>query len=834
MIRSYFLIAWRNLLRNKVFSAINIMGLTMGMAVVFLIYLYVRAEHSFDSFHPGSERIYRIPISYEQQGVVQRAGAGNHPALAPALKANFPEIEAVARLSSSTLVVPATTVSYEPVGGVPVSFDETKLFYGDPALLEIFDFPLLAGDKKSCLADPFSLIMTQTTAIKYFGNEPAVGKTLRVNGIDYTVTGVLKDLPRNTHIRFDLLASYPERNFGATFWSWPQYLTYVRLAPGTDPRDLERKFKPFLDPYFERQKAEYGYSTVIDLQPVTEIHLRSHLANEMPGNGSEQTVYFVGLLGIFILAIAWINYVNLSTAKSIDRAKEVGMRKVSGATRRQLIAQFLLDAALVNAVAVILAVVLVTALLPAFEQLTGSPIGSILAFTNELSRPSFWVLPLATLMVGIMAVGLYPSLLLSSFKPALVLKGKFTKSATGTFLRKGLVGFQYVLSVMLIAGTITISRQIDFMQQQDLGYRSEQMLVLKGPSNVDSTLTGRFVHFKDLQSRVPGIVKMARSTNVPGRTLPYINSVRLLGHDLQDIVSAYNQMVDDQFFTTYEIPFVAGRNFTEDERFSFPNIPNISSLIPPSDRTFHPEQNKIVINQMLAKQLGFEDPDDAVHQLVRFSAWDEFTGEIIGVVKNYHQTSLKDNYEPILYFFGSYDQWPSISLRVDTKELPATLQKVKSNYEAAFPGNPFEYFFLDDYFNQQYATEQHFQQVFSVLTTLAIVISCLGLLGLGIFSVSQRIKEIGIRKILGAPVHSILMLFAHDSAKLVLLSCGLALPLIWLGARSWLQTFAFHIGMEWIIFLAPPVLLLVISIAVIIAITLKAALTNPVGSLRSE
>lgn len=834
MLRSYFLVAWRNLLRNKVFSVINITGLTVGMTSVFLIYLYVHTEHSYDSFYPNSERIYRIPISYEQNGVAYRSGAGNHPALAPALKANFPEIEVAARISSSTVFVPATSLSYEPIVGPPLTFDETNLFYSDPELLDIFNFPLLEGDKNNCLNEPFSLVVTKKTAIKYFGNQPGLGKTVHLNGVPYTITGVLEDLPPNTHMNFDLLASYPVRSFGAEFWSWPDFLTYIRLAPGTEPRELEKKLQPFLKPYFEHQVKEYGYNTVMDLQPITDIHLNSQLQDEMAGNGSARTVYFVGLLGIFILVIAWINYINLSTAKSIDRAKEVGMRKVSGATRRQLIAQFFIDAVLINGVAVLIAITLVTMLLPAFEQLSGAAIRSILNSSKELTNPSFWILPIATLLAGIASVALYPSLLLSSYKPVQVLKGKFTKSATGIFLRRGLVGFQYVISTVLIAGTLTISRQIDFMQQQDLGYSSDQMLILKGPSIVDSTLAGRFEHFKDLQSRLPGIMKMARSTNVPGRALPYANSIRLFGHEMRDRVSCYTQTIDDQFFPTYEIPIVAGRNFTENDRFSFPNLPDASSLIPPRDRTFRPEQNKIIINELLAKRLGFEDPRDAIHQRVRFSLWDEFTGEIIGVVKNYHQTSLKDSYDPVLYFFGSFEQWPSISLRISTNNLPATIDKIKSNYTAAFPGNPFEYFFLDDYFNQQYASEQQFERVFSVLTTLAIIIALLGLAGLGIFSVSQRIKEIGIRKVLGAPVYSILVLFSRDSLKLVIVSYALALPVVWLGVRWWLQSFAFHIDMEWMIFLVPPLLLVFISIAVIVTITLRTALANPVGSLRSE
>ncbi|MBA4056477.1 MAG: hypothetical protein C0490_17305 [Marivirga sp.] len=360
------------------------------------------------------------------------------------------------------------------------------------------------------------------------------------------------------------------------------------------------------------------------------------------------------------------------------------------------------------------------------------------------------------------------------------------------------------------------------------------MLIVKGPSNVDSTLAGRFTHFSELQKSVSGVVKMARSTNVPGRRLPYANSVRLFGHSTLDGTSAYNQTIDDQFFPTFEIPFIAGRNFTKDERFSFPNLPNSSSLIPPHDLTFRPQQNKIIINELLAKRLGFENPEDAINQRVRFSLWDEFTGEIIGVVKNYHQTSLKDGFDPMLFFFGSYEQWPSLSLRISTDEIPATIDKIQSNFAAAFPGNPFEYFFLDDYFNQQYAAEHQFQQVFSVLTTLAIFISCLGLIGLSIFSVSQRIKEIGIRKVLGAPAYSIMALFSSDSVKIVITSYALALPMIWLGVRWWLETFAFHIDMEWIIFIVPPILLLLVSMIVIVAITARTALANPVGSLRSE
>jgi putative ABC transport system permease protein len=415
-----------------------------------------------------------------------------------------------------------------------------------------------------------------------------------------------------------------------------------------------------------------------------------------------------------------------------------------------------------------------------------------------------------------------------------VLKGKFSKSTTGAVLRKGLVGFQYVLSLFLIAGTITIAKQINFMQSQELGFTRDQVLVIKGPSVVDSTLRTRVRYFRNEEMKLPEVVNVTKSTNVPGRVMPYANSMRLFGKSLKESVSYYTMNIDEQFFATFEIPLIAGTSFSENDRFSFPNYPNIATLILPRDRTFHPERNKIMINERLSRSLGFKNPEDAIHQKVRFGLWAEFTGEIMGVVKNYHQQSLHLNYEPILYSYGDFDMWQCISLRLDTKDLASTIAKTQKNYAAAFPGNPFEYYFLDDYFNEQYSHEQQFKHVFTVLTVLAISVSCLGLLGLGIFNVSQRIQEIGIRKVLGAPVSSILMLFCADSLKIVIWSCAIASPAVWFGAKSWLSSFAFHIGLEWIIFAAPPLILLTISLVTIATVSLQAATANPVESLRME
>ncbi|AYB31677.1 ABC transporter permease [Chryseolinea soli] len=834
MLISYLLVAWRNVLRHKVFSLINISGLSIGMTAVMLIYFYVQSERSFDRFSPDSDRIYRVPLSYYYNGSsIPDVDAANHAGLASALKANYPEVEISAHINPSTTWVAATVVSYEDQHK-SIQFNETKLYFADPTFIPLFGFKMLEGDPATSLEEPRSLVLTKKAAVKYFGDESALGRSIRVNNEDYKVTGVMADLPPYTHLDFELLSSYPHKDFGVSDWGWTQFLTYIKVKPQTDVAALEAKFPALLDKYVRTREAGLGYKTAIHLQPISEIHLKSHFDREMKDNGDERTVYFIGMLGVMILAIAWINYINISTARAMERAKEVGMRKVSGATRKQLVTQFLLDASLINCLAVLLTVVLTTAFLPAFERLAGSPISAILTGTGVWATFSFWIIPVMVLIAGILVVGVYPALLLSSFKPLSVLKGKFVKSSTGALLRKGLVGFQYVLSVILIAGTITISRQVSFMQAQDLGYTQEQVLVVKGPSAVDSTSGTRFQYFRNEQMKLPEIIKMGRSLDVPGRMMLFVNEIRPFGTPVSENVAAYEMSIDDQFFSTFEIPLIAGADFSEDDRFSFPNYPDIPTLILPHDRTFHPERNKIIINEELSKKLGFKDPQEAIHQKVRFRLWDEFTGEIAGVVKNYHQQSLHKNYEPIFYFFGDFEQWPSISIRLTTTDLPGTIEKIRKNYAAAFPGNPFEYYFVDEYFNEQYNVEQKFEHVFTVLTVVAIFISCLGLLGLGIYNVAQRIREIGIRKVLGAPVSSILLLFCKDSLYLLAGSCSIALPVVWLGVQSWLNNFAFHIGLEWIIFVVPPVMLLIISTLTIVAISMRAATTNPVETLRTE
>lgn len=835
MLRNYCIVAWRNLLRNRTFSIINTTGLAIGLAVGFLIYQYVQIELSYDSFHKNADRIYRLPISYSGSFASLRPSATTHPAVGPALKADFPEVEDFTRLVRASLFINAATVSYEKDAGAPIIFNEERVYLADESFLRLFSFPMTAGVSGNALREPNSVVITQQTAEKYFRDEPALGKVLNLNRIDFKVTGVLQDIPENSHLQFDMLLSFSTLGdkFGYDIWTWPEFYTYILLSPGADPASLERKFPDFMNKYLGKIWEELKFKSTISLQPLRDIHLKSELDLEQDINGSQRTVYFLTLLGLFVLAIAWINYINLSTAKSLERAKEVGLRKVSGATKRQLMTQFFFDACLVNLLAVVLAIGLLTIGMPYFESITGKDISGVMVSNGTWYSVSFWSVVVVTLALGILVVGMYPALVLSSFNPALVLKGKFNKSPSGIVLRKCLVAFQYVLSIFLIAGTITIYRQLTYMEEEDPGYNKEQVLVLKAAAISDSTYANRIEYFKNEILELPTIVKITASGEIPGHAITDRNSVRNLSDDVKENVITYIVSVDDDFIGTFEMTLVAGRNFNDNDQFIM-NSGN-EQLITDDGYLVAGGQNRILINEDLANKLEFAKPEDAVNQIVILRIGPmNYAAEVIGVVRNHHQVSLKEKYDPIVYFYPKFQDWKYFSVRLTPQNVEETLATVKDLYSEAFPANAFEYFFLDDHFNRQYQSDRQFGAIFGGFTFMAIIIACLGLFGLGVFSVTQRTREIGIRKVLGASVSSILILFSGDSVRLLVVSYFIAVPLIYLAVDNWLNNFAFHIGMDWQIFLLPPVFLLAISIVTIVAICLRAAMMNPVVSLKHE
>ncbi|HXB34416.1 MAG TPA: ABC transporter permease [Puia sp.] len=534
MLRNYFKIAYRNLLKNKIFSLVNIFGLAIGMAACFFIFLYVRFEVSYDRFHPQAGRLYRVPFTFTGSLANNGTLATNHPSVGPALKAEFPEVVDEARLAPTSIFYNASMLSYT-VKGSTRTFNEEKTYVADSSFLTMFSFLFKYGNPANALANPNSVVISASTALKYFGAEDPLGKTLTLNAqTPFKVTGVFQDIPENSHLKFNMLFSFSTfgPNWGHDDWTFPEFYTYVLLAPGADPRKIEQKFPAFLHRHMQALFKQLDYDASIQLQPVTDIHLRSDLGKEAEANGSEKEIGFLSLIGIFILVIAWINYINLSTAKSVERAKEVGLRKVIGAARGQLVAQFLMESVIINLLALAIATTVVLVCFPFFGRFTGVAIDREFISSGLLSQPVFWGILVGSFLAGAFLVGAYPAFILSAFKPALAVKGRIFQSAKGILLRKSLVSFQFVLSILLIAGTITVYSQLFYMQHQELGYNKEQMLVVNAPEIYDSAAyADKMGAFKTELLRNPAITGISTSNEVPGRTPLGRNAARKASED---------------------------------------------------------------------------------------------------------------------------------------------------------------------------------------------------------------------------------------------------------------------------------------------------------------
>ena len=811
------------MLKNKVFSVVNIFGLAIGMAACFFIYEYVRFESGYDRFHKKAADIYRVNISFAGSFGNNAAMSTNHPATGPAMKADFPEVVDFARVVSPSIFMSASTVSYTDPQSNTITFNQEKLYIADASFLTMFSFPFVAGDPAQALSEGKSIVISQTMAHKYFGKENPLGKTLSLNRqLPLKVTGIFRDVPENSHIKFDMLVSLKTMGdkLGYDNWGWPEFYTYVLLAPGTDPKKLEAKFPSFIDKYLADKMRALNFRTFFHLQPVLDIHLKNDALNGPEANGSQREVYFLSIIGIFILVIAWINYINLSTAKSVERAKEVGLRKVVGARRIQLAVQFIMESIIINFLALVLAMLIVAVCFPYFGPYIGKNISQGTLSSGLGHTPGFWLALVAVFLAAAFAVGAYPALVLSAYKPSLVLKGNFFRSDKGIFLRKALVGFQFVLSILLIAGTITVYRQLSFMQNESLGYNKDQIVVVKAPPALDSTFTYKINSFKKQLLANAFITDVATSSDIPGKLVTGRNSIRRASEDKTHNFITYITEVDEYFTKAYQMELAAGRNFVRQD------TSNIFRAV---------NKTRVIVNEKVIKALGYKSDEAAIHQNVVFSYGPgEINGEIIGVLKNYHQRSLKEAYDPILYLYPSSNNWSYFSMNVRTDHLQQHLSYIQDLYKGVFSGNPFEYFFLNEYFDRQYASDQQFGKVFGLFTVLAIFVACLGLLGLSSFVVKLRTKEIGIRKVLGATIYSLLILFTRDFVKLVCIATIIAMPITYFMVNRWLSNYAFHIHLSWLIFVMPPLLLLAISLITISTQSIRTALSNPVKSLKTD
>ena len=821
MFRNYFTIAYRNLIKNRIYTLVNISGLAIGMAACFFIFQYVHFESSYDGFNNNLANIYRVNISFGGSFSNLQPMSTNHPAVGPAMKKEFPEVVDYARVVNPVIFVAASNISYTNTKGNVIIFNPGKLYFADASFLTMFSFPFVSGDSSKALVAANSTVISEKLAQKYFGKDDPMGKTLLLNqNLPLKVTGVFKDVPENSHIKFDMLVSFSTlgNDDRLNNWTWPEFYNYVRLAPGTDPKKVEARFPAFIDLHLSKIMKQYNFLTYFHLQPLADIHLRSEGLKGPEDNGSDKEVYFLTVIGIFVLVIAWINYINLSTAKSMERAKEVGLRKVVGALRWQLIGQFIMESVLINLLALILAAAIVFICFPYFGAFIGKDINAGSVSSGLWHASGFWLSLVTIFLTGAFLVGAYPALILSAYKPVLVLKGKFSQSGKGILLRKVLVSFQFVLSLLLIAGTVTVYRQLSFMRNQSLGYNKDQVVVVKVPPAFDSTFNYKIRSFHGQLLRQPFITDVSLSTEIPGKTVVERNSIRKATDDETHNFLTSILEVDDHFIDTYQMGLAAGRGFTSHDTTNFR----------PTDNT------KIIVNEEVVKALGFKNNEAALHSYVNLMYGVDVRAEIIGVISNYHQRSLRENYDPMVYLYPTRGDWAYLSIHLHAGNVPNGLAAIEGSYKSIFPGTPYEYFFLNEFFDRQYKSDQRFGKVFSLFTILTIIVACLGLLGLSSFLVRLRVREIGIRKVLGASLSSILVLFSKDFVVLIGIASAIALPITYFLVHLWLSNYAFHISLDGFIFIAPPLILLSISLITIGLQSLKAALANPVKSIKAE
>lgn len=798
-------IAWRHLLKDKYISAINLTGLIVGMTAVLFIWQYVAFETSYDDFHENSDRIVRVRTDRMDNGVPFMQFAAGAACAGSVIADNFAEVEDYVKLygSSGALYTNEKNITFRP----------ENVYYAMPSLFEIFSFSLIEGNEKTALAAPFKACISETTARKMFGDDNPIGKTITRNGDDvYQVTGIFPDSKRNSHLKYDILLSYVtfsevfnDDNSTETEAYWDGFYTYLLLRPDTDVAVFESKIPEAINRVYDAETAE---EVVFALQPLKDIHLNSNYLFETERGGDGNSVHFLFYIGIFVLLIAWFNYINLSTARSEMRAKEVGIRKVAGSNKRSLVFQFLTEAALLNLLAIVCAFGLAQLLSPWFVQLVDKPIPMSI-FTNS----SLLLAILATFLVGTVLAGLYPAFLLSSFKPISVLKTGFTSSqiSGGNWMRKGLVVFQFMASIGLIASTLIVYNQLQFMQSTKLGVNINQTLVIKSPLMKDSTFNATSLTFKKELEKIAAIQEVSASTTVPGQAFGWTAGIQLEGAPEGENVGLHAIAVDHNFAESYGIEFVAGR---------------------PMDENNSNDVNTCILNEKGVEQFGFDSPEKALGARINF--WGDIV-TVIGVTKNFHQESPKSVIEPmIMRVLVQSNRTNYYSLKMGTNDLQSSIAGIEKIWNSFFPNNPFDYFSLDDHFNQQYASDRLFGKIFTLFSGLAIFVSCLGLFALIAFVAERKRKEIGIRKVLGATVPGIVGLLSKEFVKLVLIALAIATPVAWFAMNNWLENFENRIDIPWSIFVIAGVLAVVIAFVTVSFHSVKAALANPVKSLRNE
>ena len=791
MIKNYFKIAFRNLWKNRGFSAINIAGLTLAITCFVVILLFIKNELSFDRYHKNANDIYRVVKDFVNDDGTKIPDATTPPALAPVLQKDLPEVAYVTRL------VPNWGREYLIENGEK-RFYETSLLRVDSFFFKVFDFSFISGNKINALRDDHAIILTETAAKKYFGNENPLGKTLSINinnGANYIVTGVLKDIPPNSHFTFDFLIPFVSRR-RTDDWNWYIFYTYVLLKPNAITSDFNRKLQQVFKKY-QPESSNIYYS-----QPLTDIHLRSHLKWELGSNNDVAYIQILMIIAIFIIVVAGINYVNLVTAQSAKRAKEVGVRKVAGATKTALIKQFLIESVLMAFTSFFTSLLAVYSLLPFANKLLES---KLQLFSAE-QWPVWFILVMITLLIGVLA-GLYPAFYLSSFQPVKALKEKIFSSYRGAWLRKSLVVFQFVISIALVAAFLIIYQQVAFITRKNLGFDKDNILLLPNVrgTGVNSTQPGSMV--EELKT-IPAVTSLARADGILGG-LTSTNGVSSKHNN--NHISLNFIRIDHEFLPTLQIKLTEGRNF-------------FSSTT---------DSTAIIVNHKAIEQLGLKPP-----YLGQLLNWDDEEGKthpvsIIGIAEDFHFMSLHDPIKPF-GFIQEEDNGNTFFLKLHSQNLQTDIAAIRHVWEKYNSDKPFEYSFQDEQISKLYQSDVKFERIFSCLTAFAVSIACLGLLGLSLFAAEARAKEIGVRKVLGASMRSLFSLLSREFLSLVGIAILIASPLAWWVMNDWLRNFAYHIHIELWFFIVAGFMALLIALLTICFQTFKAAIANPVKSLRTE
>ena len=796
MFNSYLKITFRNFKRQKAYSIINVTGLAVGMACCICILVYVHYELSYDRFHSNADNIYRLVMNGDASGRPFDVALSSGP-IGSTLVKDFPEADNVVRFQRRDRI---------PVNYKNKQFFEDRIFWADETVFEVFTFPLINGNPETALKNPFSAVITKEIANRYFGHEDPLGKVLQFNRQEeYTITGVMKDVPENSHFAFDFLLSFETllTSNQSQVQSWTHFTnyTYLLLKEETTPKELEKKIPALNEKHMGFSPKDIGWNLIFTLQPLKSIHLHSNLQGEISGNSDIAYVYIFSSIAFLILFLACINFMNLATARSANRAKEVGLRKVLGAVRSKLIKQFLGESLIYSFISLFFAIILAEFTLPFFSLLSGCPLE-----IRYAEMP--WIIPgfiCIALFVGLGA-GIYPAFVLAGFQPSRVIKGGLDSFHQRKNFRNVLVVFQLALSTFLIIGTGIIFKQITFMKNERLGFEKEHIIVLQ---MLDRSVRRSIGTIKQELKGLTSVLNITASSHIPGweglaaTHLPE-------GFSLEESQIMRVIHVDHDFLDTMGIELSSGRNFSTEF---------------PSDF-----QESVLVNETAAKNFGWDEP---LGKRIQEIYGKKLTKTVIGVVKDFHMSSLHAPIEP-MYINNSYPEIEAISLRISSENIAKQVDLIRSKWKEVVPLAPFDYFFLDESFDNQYRTEERLSRLFSNFSLLAIFIACLGLFGMACFSAEHRTKEIGIRKVLGASTSGLVVMLTKDLTKLFFIANLVAWPMVYLASRTWLQNFAYrtHVGLG--IFVFSAILVLIVSLGTISYQAIKAAMTDPVDSLRYE